>query len=175
MRQLFFFPSLARSLPFPSPRSPMPRNGRCLDARLHPNETPKANGGWHKGELAGIPALGGVRLRDEPAASQKINLRHRPLGKVAPSGSKTPYEAQAHGGEKKKDKGRKKTPRPLFASMQVKQKAWGGGLGFFRPPHAPFPAFPCLSSLLLSSMVVSLAHRPGVQAEINPWLPPSWF
>lgn len=70
----------------------------------------------------------------------------------------------------KKDKGRKKTPRPLFASMRVKQKAWGGGLFFCRPPHAPFPAFPSFSSLLSSSMVVS-----GVQAEISPWLPPSWF
>lgn len=109
MRQLFFFPSLARSLPFPSPRSSMPRNGRCLDARLHPNETPKANGGWHKGELAGIPALGAMRLRDEPAASQKINLRHRPLRKVAPSGSKTPHEAQAHG--EKKGQGEEKTPQ----------------------------------------------------------------
>lgn len=174
MRQLFFFPSLARSLPFPSPRSSMPRNGRCLDARLHPNETPKANGGWHKGELAGIPALGAARLWDEPAASQKINLQHRPLRKVAPSASKMPHVAQASG--EKKDKGRKKPPRRLFESMQVKQKAWGGGFFFFfGPPHVLFPAFPSLSSLLLSSMVVSLARRPGVQAEISPWLPPSWF
>lgn len=173
MRQLFFFPSLARSLPFPSPRSSTPRNGRCLDARLHLNETPKANGGWHKGELAGIPALGAARLRDEPAASQKINLRHRPLRKVAPSGSKTPHEAQAQG--KKKGQGEEKNPQDLSLHRRRLNKRPGEVDYFFHPPHAPFPAFPSLSSLLLSSIVVSLARRPGVQAEMSPWLPPSWF
>lgn len=111
-------------------------------------------------------------LRDEPAASPKTNLRHRPLRKVAPSASKTPHEPTRlkHRVKKKKDKGREKPPRPLFASTQVKQRP--GEVGYFLPPS------PCSFSRLPIPLLPPLVlHRclPRVQAATSPWLPPSWF
>lgn len=99
-------------------------------------------------------------LRDEPAASPKTNLRHRPLRKVAPSASKTPHEPTRlkHRVKKKRTRGGKNPQDPSLHRRRL-NKGLGRWVIFYRPPHAPFPAFPSLSSLLLSSIVVSLASR----------------